>query len=37
MLGHTKITTMMIYARVNQSKVEMGMQLLQQKMNGKTR
>ena len=36
MLGHTKITTTMIYARVNQSKVEMDMQLLQEKMNGKT-
>ena len=36
MLGHTKITTTMIYARVNQSKIEMDMQALQEKMNGKT-
>ncbi len=37
MLGHTKITTTMIYARVNQSKVEMDMQSLQEKMNEKSR
>lgn len=36
MLGHTKITTTMIYARVNQSKIEMDMQALQEKMNSKT-
>jgi len=35
MLGHTKITTTMIYAKVNQSKVEMDMQALQEKMNSK--
>ena len=36
MLGHSKITTTMIYAKVNQSKLEMDMQALQEKMNGKT-
>ena len=36
MLGYTKITTTMTYARVNQSKVEMDMQALQEKMNNKT-
>ena len=35
MLGHTKITTTMIYARVNQTKVEMDMLALQEKMNQK--
>lgn len=35
MLGHTKITTTMIYARVNQSKIEMDMMALQIKMNTK--
>jgi hypothetical protein len=40
MLGHTKLSTTMIYARVTQSKVGMDMGLLQNKLNevkGKTK
>jgi site-specific recombinase XerD len=32
MLGHSKITTTMIYARVSQSKIGMDMMLLQNKL-----
>lgn len=35
MLGHTKLSTTMIYARVSQNKIGMDMMLLQQKMNDK--
>lgn len=33
MLGHSKLSTTMIYARVNQSKIAMDMELLQNKLN----
>jgi site-specific recombinase XerD len=35
MLGHTKLSTTMIYARVSQNKIGMDMMLLQEKMNTK--
>jgi site-specific recombinase XerD len=34
MLGHTKITTTMIYAQVNPSKIRMDMDTLQEKLDG---
>jgi site-specific recombinase XerD len=34
MLGHTKITTTMIYAQVNPSKIRIDMDTLQEKLDG---